>query len=67
MNQFSGIFASGLTPIIATALLPAGGGRPWLICGYVLVVSLISAASALAMKEGHKRDMTQDLIAVSGR
>ena len=65
--QFSGIFASGLTPIIATALLPAGGGRPWLICGYVLVVSLISAASALAMKEGHKRDMTQDLIAVSGR
>ena len=30
--QFSGIFASGLTPIIATALLPAGGGRPWLIC-----------------------------------
>ena len=30
--QFSGIFASGLTPIIATALLPLGGGQPWLIC-----------------------------------
>ncbi len=29
--QFSGIFASGLTPIIATALLPLGGGQPWLI------------------------------------
>ena len=25
--QFSGIFASGLTPIIATALLPLGGGQ----------------------------------------
>src|ERR1700722_4270732 len=30
--QFSGIFASGLTPIVATALLAAGGNRPWLIC-----------------------------------
>ena len=61
--QFSGIFASGLTPIIATALLPAGGGRPWLICLYVLVVSVISAASAMAMRESHKRDITQDVIA----
>ena len=60
--QFSGIFASGLTPIIATALLPAGGGRPWLICLYVLVVSVISAASAMAMRESHKRDMTKDVI-----
>ena len=34
--QFSGIFASGITPIIATALLKSGGGQPWLICLYVL-------------------------------
>ena len=61
--QFSGIFASGLTPIIATALLPAGGGKPWLICLYVLVVSMISAASAMAMRASHKRDITQDVIA----
>ncbi len=33
--QASGIFASGLTPIIATWLLAAGGNRPWLVCGYV--------------------------------
>ena len=26
--QFSGIFASGITPIIATALLKSGGGQP---------------------------------------
>ena len=30
--QFSGIFASGITPIIATALLKSGGGEPWQIC-----------------------------------
>lgn len=58
--QFSGIFASGLTPIIATALLPLGGGKPWLICLYVLVVSMISALSVYAMTESHKRDMAVD-------
>ena len=29
--QFSGIFASGITPIVATALLKSGGGQPWQI------------------------------------
>ena len=64
--QFSGIFASGLTPIIATALLPAGGGKPWLICLYVLAVSLISALSVFLMKESHRRDMAKDEIPASG-
>jgi len=58
--QFSGIFASGLTPIIATALLPLGDNKPWLICLYVLVVSVISALSVYAMKESNNRDMAVD-------
>ena len=58
--QFSGIYASGLTPIVATALLSMGGNRPWLICGYILVVSLISALSVWAMAESYKRDMVVD-------
>ena len=49
--QFSGIFASGLTPIIATWLLEKGGNTPWLICGYVAIVSLISAVCVIAMRE----------------
>jgi len=60
--QFSAIFASGLTPIIATSLLPAGGNKPWLICAYILVVSMISAASVFAMRDMHKRDMTADNV-----
>ena len=60
--QFSGIFASGLTPIIATALLAYGGGQPWLICAYVLFASLVSALSVYLMKESHKRDMAKDEI-----
>ncbi len=59
--QFSGIFASGLTPIIATALLPLGGGKPWLICLYVLVVSLISALSVYAMTPRHRSDISVDI------
>lgn len=44
--QFSGIFASGITPIIATALLKSGGGQPWLICTYVVFAGLVSAVCA---------------------
>ena len=60
--QFSAIFASGLTPIIATSLLPLGDNKPWLICAYILVVSMISAASVFAMRDMHKRDMTADNV-----
>jgi MHS family shikimate/dehydroshikimate transporter-like MFS transporter len=55
--QFSGIFASGLTPIIATALLKQGDGQPWLIAAYMLIVGLISAACAYALKETAHTDM----------
>ena len=44
--QFSGIFASGITPVIATYLLQKGNGDPWLICAYVLFAGLVSALSA---------------------
>ena len=48
--QFSGIFSSGLTPIVATWLLAADDGRPWYICGYVVFAALVSMASALAIE-----------------
>ena len=44
--QFSGIFASGITPIIATALLKSGGGEPWQIAWYVLFAGVVSAICA---------------------
>lgn len=44
--QFSGIFASGLTPIIATSLLKYNEGDPALICLYVAFAGLVSAVSA---------------------
>lgn len=50
--QFSGIFASGITPIIATALLKTGDGQPWLICLYVLFAGVVSALCARSIGRG---------------
>lgn len=46
-----GFFASGLTPIIATALLKQNDGQPWLVATYMLIVGMISALSAWALHE----------------
>ena len=55
--QFSGIFSSGLTPLVATFLLGVGGGAPWLVGGYMMVVALISLASCYALAETYRRDI----------
>ena len=55
--QFSGIFASGLTPIIATALLRQGDGQPWLVAGYMVIVGLVSTASVLMLRESVHADL----------
>jgi MFS family permease len=56
--QFSGIFASGLTPSIATLLLAWAGGTPWLFIGYMIVVTLISLIAAYASPETYRKDIT---------
>ncbi len=48
--QFSGIFASGLTPILATALIQANGPQGgWWIAGYCVFAGIVSAACAAAI------------------
>ena len=48
--QFTAIFASGLTPMIATVLTGWLDGKPWLLCGYLLAVGIISACCTLWMR-----------------
>ncbi|QCC86777.1 MFS transporter [Desulfovibrio desulfuricans] len=45
--QFSGIFASGLTPMIATMLVQANGSQPWYLCGYLLAAGILSTISTI--------------------
>lgn len=47
--QFSGIYASGLTPLIVTALLAATGGTPWLACGYLAFTGIVGVVATLAI------------------
>ncbi len=48
--QVSGIFASGLTPLILTWLVSRGGGELWYVSGYVIVVGLVSFACTMAVR-----------------
>ncbi|WP_406134949.1 MFS transporter [Streptomyces sp. NBC_01089] len=45
--QVSGVFASGLTPLILTSLLASGGGRPWLMSVYIVAMSVLSLVSVI--------------------
>jgi MHS family shikimate/dehydroshikimate transporter-like MFS transporter len=45
--QFSGIFASGLTPIIATALVQVHGDGGWAIALYCVFAGVVSSLSAI--------------------
>jgi MFS transporter, MHS family, shikimate and dehydroshikimate transport protein len=55
--QFSGIFASGLTPLIATWLLASGGGRPWFLGAYMMGAALVTVISIFALDETFQRDI----------
>jgi MFS family permease len=49
--QFSGIYASGLTPMILTALIAALGGAPWLACGYLVATAVISVIATAMIRD----------------
>jgi len=55
--QFSGIFASGLTPLIAASLLHVGDGKPWLIAGYIVLVSAVSLVSVAFLGDRTGKDL----------
>ncbi|TAL88692.1 MAG: MFS transporter [Candidimonas sp.] len=64
--QFSGIFASGITPMIATALLKSNGGQPWFIVAYVIFAGLVSAYSAWLIGRSSRR-MTEARVSWVGK
>jgi len=49
--QVSGIFASGITPLIMTALLAFGSGSPWWACGYLALTGLASVWATGRLRE----------------
>ncbi len=57
--QLSGIFASGLTPLVLAYLLRSAGGGVWMIIGYILLVSAISVVCTLAIR---RRDVFTEAV-----
>jgi MFS family permease len=49
--QFSGVYASGVTPMILTALIAAVGGAPWLACGYLVATAVVSVIATAKIRE----------------
>ena len=49
-----GSVIGGTTPLVATALLYAGGGTPWLIWGYFGVLFAICIVSTVLLRETHR-------------
>jgi MFS family permease len=52
--QLASVFAGGLSPLVATALLAWGGGKPWAISLYMVGLVLITVVSVAFAAETHK-------------
>ena len=57
--QLSGIFASGLTPLVLAYLLRSAGGGVSMIMAYIVLVSVISVGCTLAIR---RRDMFTESV-----
>jgi MHS family metabolite:H+ symporter-like MFS transporter len=59
--QFAGVFAGGLTPIVATWLNAKGGGDPWYLCAYVLAIGILSAGCTMWIASRNDRSAHERL------
>lgn len=65
--QVAGALFGGPLPVIATALVAAQSGRPWIFAGYMILTALISAAAARKAPDAvviEKRKDTADEVDV---
>jgi MFS family permease len=55
--QLSGVYASGLTPLILTALVAAADHSPWLACTYLVATAVISVIATLLLRPRSLHDI----------
>ncbi|MGW7257390.1 MFS transporter [Streptomyces sp. NPDC054834] len=49
--QVSGIFTSGVTPLLMSVLPAAGHGTPWIACGYLVLTAAVSVWATRRLRE----------------
>jgi MHS family shikimate/dehydroshikimate transporter-like MFS transporter len=59
--QVSAVFAGGLAPFIATALIAWSGGDPWPVALYIMALALISLISVYLATETFRGELTEEL------
>jgi MFS family permease len=57
--QLSGVYASGLTPLILTALIAVAHRSPWLACTYLVVTAAVSVVATLLLRPTSAEDVVQ--------
>jgi MFS transporter, MHS family, shikimate and dehydroshikimate transport protein len=59
--QLASVFAGGFAPLIATALLAAGGGEPTLVAVYMAAMAAITIVATLFAKETYDTELVEDV------
>jgi MFS transporter, MHS family, shikimate and dehydroshikimate transport protein len=59
--QLASVFAGGFAPLIAAALLTAGGDRPWLVGAYMAVMASITIVATAFARETYREDIDADV------
>jgi MFS transporter, MHS family, shikimate and dehydroshikimate transport protein len=62
-RELGSILAGGPAPFIATWLLMQGGGAPWFVAIYIVVLSVITAIAVYCGPETYRNDITADRTA----
>src|SRR3954447_23069232 len=55
--QLASVFGGGFAPLIAVALLAAGGGDPYLVAGYMVVMAIITVVATYFARETYQSDI----------
>jgi MFS transporter, MHS family, shikimate and dehydroshikimate transport protein len=58
--QLASVFAGGLAPLIATALLAAGGEEPTLVAAYMALMAVITIVATWFAHETYETDVTEE-------
>src|SRR4051795_11785367 len=59
--QLASVFAGGFAPLIAAALLTAGGGQPWLGAGDMSARAIITIVATAFARETYQEDIREDV------
>jgi MFS transporter, MHS family, shikimate and dehydroshikimate transport protein len=57
--QLAAVFGGGFAPLIAVALLAAGGSQPYLVALYMMVMALVTVVATYFARETYRSDIAE--------